>query len=72
MDLLHHFADPIFVPEPVAHEIRMRGPQDITAKSLKNTYWLKIVASPPTPEIISDWALGPGESIVDPKNETVC
>ena len=72
MDLLHHFADPIFVPEPVAHEIRMRGPQDITAKSLKNTYWLEIVASHPTPEIISDWALGPGESIVDPKNETVC
>jgi predicted nucleic acid-binding protein len=64
MDLLHHFADPIFVPEPVAHEIRMRGPQDITAKSLKNTYWLEIVASPPTPEIISDWALGQGESSV--------
>lgn len=64
MDLLHHFAGPIFVPEPVAHEIRMRGPQDITAKSLKNTSWLEIVASPPTPEIISDWALGPGESSV--------
>ena len=64
MDLLHHFAGPIFVPEPVAHEIRMRGPQDITAKSLENTSWLEIVASPPTPEIISDWALGPGESSV--------
>lgn len=64
MDLLHHFADPIFVPEPVAHEIRMRGLQDITAKSLENTSWLEIVASPPTPEIISDWALGPGESSV--------
>lgn len=38
--------------------------RDITAKSLKNTYWLEIVASPPTPEIISDWALGPGESSV--------
>jgi len=63
MDLLHHFADPIFVPEPVAHEIRMRGLQDITAKSLENTSWLEIVASPPTPEIISDWALGPGESL---------
>ena len=56
MDLLHHFAGPIFVPAPVAHEIRMRGPQDITAKSLENTSWLKIVASPPTPELISDWA----------------
>lgn len=64
MDILHHFADPIFVPEPVAHEIRMRGLQDITAKSLENTSWLEIVASPPTPEIISDWALGPGESSV--------
>ena len=64
MDLLHHFAGPIFVPEPVAHEIRMRGPQDITADSLENTFWLEIVASPPTPEIISDWALGPGESSV--------
>ncbi|MFW6148092.1 MAG: DUF3368 domain-containing protein [Thermodesulfobacteriota bacterium] len=64
MDLLHHFADPIFVPEPVADEIRMRGPEDVTAKSLENTSWLKIVTSPPTPEIISDWTLGPGESSV--------
>ncbi|MBW1994819.1 MAG: DUF3368 domain-containing protein [Deltaproteobacteria bacterium] len=64
MDLLHHFAEPIYVPEPVADEIRMRGPEDVTAKSLENTSWLKIVNSPPTPEIIPDWALGPGESAI--------
>jgi predicted nucleic acid-binding protein len=60
MDLLHHFADPIFVPDRVADEIRMRGPEDVTAKALENTSWLKITTSPSTPEIISDWALGPG------------
>jgi predicted nucleic acid-binding protein len=48
----------------VADEIRMRGPEDVTAKSLGNTSWLKIVTSPATPEIILDWALGSGESSV--------
>jgi len=62
MELLHQLAGHIFVPEPVANEIRMRGSKDITAKFLINTSWIEIVSSPPPPEIISDWVLGPGES----------
>jgi predicted nucleic acid-binding protein len=64
MELLHQLVGHIFVPEPVANEIKMRGPKDITTKSLKNTSWIEIVSPPPTPEIISDWALGLGESSV--------
>ena len=64
MELLHQFADRVFVPEPVADEINMRGAQDITAKSVKSASWIEIVSPPPTPEIISDWALGAGESSV--------
>ena len=45
MDLLYHFAGPIFVPEPVADEIRMRGPADVTAKYLENTSLLKFVTT---------------------------
>lgn len=37
MDLLRHFANRIFVPEPVADEILMKGPEDVTAKALHNT-----------------------------------
>jgi len=64
MELLYEFTGRIFVPDPVANEINMRGAQDITAKSLKSASWIEIVSPPPIPEIISDWALGPGESSV--------
>jgi predicted nucleic acid-binding protein len=64
MELLHQLAGHILVPEPVANEIRMRGPKDITTKTLKNTSWIEIITPPPTPENISEWALGPGESSV--------
>ena len=64
MDILHDFASPIFVPEPVADEIKMRGPKDVTAKALDNTSWLEVVPTPATPEVIMEWGLGPGESAV--------
>jgi len=41
-----------------------RGPIDSTVRALGNTPWLRIVASPPVPEVILDWGLGPGESAV--------
>jgi len=40
--LLHHFAQRIFVPLPVAEEIRMKGKDDITAKNLDNVPFLII------------------------------
>ncbi|MCP4666687.1 MAG: DUF3368 domain-containing protein [Deltaproteobacteria bacterium] len=64
MGLLHHFADPVFVPEPVANEILMKGPEDITVKALSNTSWLEVVPAIPVPEKILEWGLGPGESSV--------
>ncbi len=35
MPLLRRFADAIWVPEPVANEIKMKGSQDITVKVLE-------------------------------------
>ncbi len=64
MELLRHFASRIFVPEPVANEIFMRGQQDITAKALDSTSWLEVVAATPVPVKILEWGLGPGESSV--------
>jgi len=40
LKLLRYFAREIFVPEPVAMEIRAKGPQDITVKALEETPWL--------------------------------
>lgn len=64
MELLRELTGRILVTEPVSSEIMMRGTKDITAKVLNNESWIEIVAPPPVPEIISDWALGPGESSV--------
>lgn len=62
--LLHHFADRILVPQPVAEEIRRKGISDITFQTLENTSWIDIVPAPPVPESILEWGLGPGESAV--------
>ena len=43
MELLRHFASRILVPESVANEILMKGPEDITAKALDSTSWLEVV-----------------------------
>ncbi len=62
LDLLRAFAQEIWVPEPVAREIRQRGVQDITARAIEETVWLipKPVTAIPTP--IIEWRLGAGES----------
>lgn len=64
LDLLRLTAEEIVVPEPVASEIQRRGPQDITARALAQTPWLRVVPSPPIPTAIQSWDLGPGESAV--------
>ena len=64
MGLLHDFAGHILVPEPVATEIRKKGDDDITARALHTTSWLKIVPVSTTPDVIVEWGLGKGESSV--------
>jgi len=64
VDLLQFTGDRVLVPEPVAREIRARGPQDITARALESTQWLQIVDPPEVPAFIQAWDLGPGESAV--------
>jgi predicted nucleic acid-binding protein len=64
LDLLRIFASEVWVPEPVAGEIRQRGPGDITARMLDTTHWLSGVPAPSVPRSIADWRLGAGESSV--------
>ena len=64
LDLLPHFADRLVVPEPVAHEIRVKGPQDITVRALETVPWIEVSPAPRVPAIILEWGLGPGESSV--------
>ncbi len=64
LKLLSNFADRVLVPEAVVHEIRRKGPEDVTAKSLNQTDWLELVHAPPVPSTIQEWGLGPGESSV--------
>jgi len=64
MELLRHFASRILVTEPVANEILMKGPEDITTKALDSTSWLEVVPVVPVPEKILEWGLGPEESSV--------
>jgi len=64
MELLRNFAGKIFVPEPVAKEIKAKGSQDITSKVLDEIPWLEVTPSKVVPDVILDWGLGPGESAV--------
>ena len=64
LDLLRLSGDDILVPEAVAQEIRRRGPEDVTARALQETAWLRVVDSPPAPPMIQAWDLGDGEAAV--------
>jgi predicted nucleic acid-binding protein len=64
LDLLRIFASEVWVPEPVAWEIRQRGAEDITARMLDTTDWLSGVPAPNLPSTVADWRLGAGESSV--------
>lgn len=48
----------------VADEIRRRGSDDVTARALNETEWLRVVDVPEVPSEIQAWDLGPGESAV--------
>jgi predicted nucleic acid-binding protein len=62
LDLLQVFAKEIWVPEPVAEEIRHRGAQDITAQAIEENAWLIPKTVPAIPTAIVEWRLGAGES----------
>jgi predicted nucleic acid-binding protein len=62
--LLREFAAHILVPMPVAKEISARGRSDVTAKTIESTPWIEMIPSPPIPEAVASWGLGPGESSV--------
>jgi hypothetical protein len=55
LDLLK--VEEIVVPNPVAEEIRCRGPDGLTAQALERTTWFTIVESPPIPNTLRSWDL---------------
>lgn len=62
LDLLHRFAETVWVPEPVASEISRRGANDVTAQAIESNPWLVISPAPSIPAAILEWRLGAGES----------
>lgn len=64
LDLLQSVSQEVVVPSAVAMEIQQYGARDITARAIAQTNWLVVVDTPPVPEPIQSWDLGPGESAV--------
>ncbi len=62
LDLL--VSQEIVVPAAVAIEIQQYGVRDVTSQAIAQTNWLVVVETPPVPELIQSWDLGPGESAV--------
>ncbi|MDX2226385.1 MAG: DUF3368 domain-containing protein [Verrucomicrobiae bacterium] len=54
----------ILVPRQVSAEILVRGQNDVTAKTLTDEIWLKIVDLHSIPPGIIEWGLGQGETSV--------
>ena len=52
IELSRHFTSRILVPEPVANEIVMKDPKDVTVKTLASTPWLEVVPATTVPEKI--------------------
>lgn len=64
LHLLRGFASCIWVPEPVATEIRYRGPDDVTAVAIAESDLLITKPVGNIPPQIARWSLGAGESAV--------
>ena len=62
LHLLKDAAPIVWIPEPVAREIRAYGPQDPTARALAANDWLEVRPVPPLSAELLAWDLGPGES----------
>lgn len=64
LSLLHAAGPSIVVPDPVAAEIRAKGPGDVTVRALDSTPWLRVVPATTIPPEIVAWDLGSGEAAV--------
>lgn len=64
LHLLRESATTVWVPEPVAREIRAYGDGDPTAKALATQSWIEIKPCETIPAEILAWNLGNGESSV--------
>ncbi len=65
LDLLRgREGDSVWVPEPVAVEIRAYGESDPTAQALAHHAWLEVRPVSAVPDEILIWNLGSGESSV--------
>ncbi len=64
LHLLRQEGEEVLVPESVVQEILKRGRNDVTAKVLESTDWLKTIEVQKIPALIQSWDLGPGESSV--------
>lgn len=64
LDLLQLMSQEIVVPAAVAMEIQQYGVKDMTSQAIAQTNWLVVIDTPPVPELIQSWDLGPGESAV--------
>jgi predicted nucleic acid-binding protein len=77
-DLLRVAGDIVLVPAAVMGELNRRGPSDPTVRAVQQANWLTVVQSPPPPDVILSWDLGPGESAVlawalaHPGSEAIC
>lgn len=64
LHLLRDAAPVVWVPEPVAREIRAYGQTDPTARALAAQAWLEVRPVAAVPAEILAWNLGAGESAV--------
>ena len=62
--LLEIAGSPVRVPDAVAAEIRRRGPEDPTARALREVPWLEVISPKEPHPRVALWNLGPGESAV--------
>jgi predicted nucleic acid-binding protein len=62
--LLEVAGSPVRVPGGVAAEIRRRGPEDPTARTLREVPWLQEIDSMELHPRVALWNLGPGETAV--------
>ena len=62
--LLQQAATSVWVPEPVAREIRAYGPDDLTAIALANHAWLEVKPVDAIAGELLAWNLGSGEASV--------
>lgn len=64
LHLLRESATAVWVPEPVAREIRAYGESDPTARALATNSWIEVKPNETVPAEILAWNLGAGESAV--------